>query len=245
MADLQFINLLLDSDSFPSATRKISLFEDYNPEYTAETRRILALPRPMPDLAQAFAKRSLELEQLSVAFMIEARDFFQARRSKWIWENLTKLALTSSELDRNRKPPHIATLLRSAAAAALSMPKLHNMVIWNGKRGEACKFQYSIEKSRENGRPAATITWMGTWNFILDPEGDVVKDWDAVAAKTDCEHLHIRTEPRITAVVKSHAHAIRLLGLPTEVVDPGSLWQIEKEMETSWQKQQGTGSEDQ
>ncbi|KAF6835352.1 hypothetical protein CPLU01_04432 [Colletotrichum plurivorum] len=254
IADTQYIMLLLDCDFFPSTTKKISLFEDYNPEYTGditETRAnnsrsisAPALPLPTCSLAQAFVQRSRRLEQLSVAFMIEAGDFFQAWESKWIWENLTKLALTSSKLDSNSKPTHVAALLRSAATAALSMPKLQNMVIWNGKRDEACKFQYSIEKSSENGRPAATITWKGTWNFILDPEGDVVRDWDAVAAKTDCEHLHIQTEPRITAVVNSHAHAIRLLGLPTEVIDPSSLWQIEKEMETSWRKQQETGSED-
>lgn len=161
--------------------------------------------------------------------MIEARDFFQARQSEWVWENLTTLALTSRQLNRKSSTANIdaAALLRSAAAAALSMPKLHTMAIWNGKRGEACKFQYSAQQG------CASITWKGTWGFKL-MTGDVVRDWEAVAA-TKSYHLYVEIEPRITTVVRSHAHAVKLLELlPLAVADPSSLWQIEKEMETSW-----------
>jgi hypothetical protein len=50
-----------------------------------------------------------------------------------------------------------------AGAAALYMPRLHTMVLWNCGKGEACVFMYH----KEEGKPL--IIWRGTWDIKLEP----------------------------------------------------------------------------
>ncbi|WQF82738.1 hypothetical protein CDEST_07752 [Colletotrichum destructivum] len=156
----------------PQSLKHLSLFQDTNERYIALIREGF-LPHGLgPDSARAaspavgaaLAERSLGLETLSATFIVEARDFFQSCRPDWVWEGLTSLVLTSRVLTSAANREDVTELLRIAAAAALSMPRLHTMVLWNGIRGTACKFSYRAESG------CASIGWRGTWDLGLEDE---------------------------------------------------------------------------
>lgn len=129
---------------------------------------------------------------------------------------LTSLALTSSTLTNDANPVDINNMLQSAAAAALKMPSLDTIEIWNGRRGLAMVFRY--ERARD-WQPAI-ITIRGTWEFELAPA--VRRAWDAVAH----EEVVVQRSLIDLDKIRSHGDAIRELGLSAEVVRPVSLQQI-------------------
>ncbi|GKU06792.1 unnamed protein product [Fusarium langsethiae] len=136
---------------------------------------------------------------------------FRPRQRSWTWDMLTSLALTSSTLTNDANPVDINNMLQSAAAAALKMPSLDTIEIWNGRRGLAMVFRY--ERARD--RQPAIITIRGTWEFELAPV--VRRAWDAVAHEESFIDLD---------KIRSHGDMIRELGLSAEVVRPVSLQQI-------------------
>ncbi|EAQ89285.1 hypothetical protein CHGG_05904 [Chaetomium globosum CBS 148.51] len=71
-------------------------------------------------------------------------------------------------------PAKIEAVLQAAAAAAMRMPRLETMEIWNGGRGVAALFQYQALRRQEQ----AKIVWRGTWR--LAPERCATQAWEAV-----------------------------------------------------------------
>jgi hypothetical protein len=179
-------------------------------------------------LAGSFAKKSMQLEHLSVAFLIDAAHFFHACEPEWRWDKLRSLTLTTKALARGTQPEKVHRLLQAAARAALSMHKLESLTLWNGGTGEACAFVY------RRYQDDVSITWRANWEFELGSE--VRSAWDAVAK------MH---SPRCAPTVEtkmlrgyaflSHGDAIHHLGLHW-VIDSTSLKQIRKEsrLSTSW-----------
>ncbi|KAK2728943.1 hypothetical protein CKAH01_10639 [Colletotrichum kahawae] len=225
--------LILDSSDLdtikyhlPRSLKRISIFKSTD-ECVLRTHRFFRSVMPgnwrsdSPTLAYIFAKRSLEFEKLSVAFFIEANDFFQSCQREWIWERLSLLCLTTRTLTQTNRPDVIASTLKNAAAAALSMPCLHTMALWNSFQGEACKFIYCAESG------STSLSWKGTFNLHM--EQSMIHDWQKVAQKYTRYNLQIVQEPEILVQVESHSHAVELLELPVEVVDPISLLQMRKE----------------
>jgi len=153
--------------------------------------------------------------------MVNASYFFQAREPFWKWPNLTSLALTSRLLAPDKSPVEIDNMLRAAAAAAMKMPILETMEIWNGQDGLAMLFRYQPARG---GRPAV-ITWRVTWEFALRPP--VIQAWEAVSLKHHGRGSVIVKELLDAGtVVKSHGDAIHHLKLLTLVIRPVSLRQI-------------------
>ena len=173
-----------------------------------------------PRIGAAFASRSLDLEQLSVSYMVNAEDFFQACTRTWTWQHLQSLALTSQLLQYMGSRQEIYALLCGAGIAALQMPRLHTLALWNSTGGDACAFIYHTD------RDCAYITWRGTWDLELSPR--VVKVWQCLAFKVHSSELRIDKQ-RIQGVIGSHGDAIHHLDLPCRVVEPTSLWQIRME----------------
>lgn len=199
--------------------KRVTVFEDFNKDFDTLLQGALTLDTarvPCPTVSTALAHRSLNLEQLSASFMADARDFFQACRSQWTWECLQSLALTSRSLTHTADCKVISKLLQDAGAAATHMPKLRIMALWNGAKGEACGFIYRKKSD------SAVITLQSTWDIKLEPR--VVHAWKSVASR-----LRIRKQPLSGSAIRSHGDAIQQLGLPREVIDPVSLWQIRKE----------------
>lgn len=170
-------------------------------------------------LVEALTRKSIGLEYLFLSFLIDAERFFDACEPACTWQYLKQLTLTSSLLTITAHLVDIFQLLIDAGEAALSMPRLETMVLWNGGRGQACAFMYnSSTKTTKN----AALVWRGTWALQLRP--DVIESWQKIA----WGGLSVKYE-RVTGVVDSHGDAIYNLQLPDGVVDPRLLWQIRRE----------------
>ncbi|OBS28219.1 hypothetical protein FPOA_02160 [Fusarium poae] len=211
-------------NNLPKGVNKVTIFEDFNENYL----ELFQLGRgPDPDhnpervrlpsfgVGVAFARRSLELENLSIAFLIDARDFFDAFDQRWRWDRLKSLTLTSRAMCKD-EPGETNYLLTTAAHVAQRMPNLETMTLWNGSRGEACSFTYRcLRHSRRRRDRYASITWRGTWELELSPALEAA--WGGASIKIE-QYL-------LTDEIRSHGDAIECLGL-RHVVDDISLQQI-------------------
>lgn len=207
----------------PKGVKKISLFEDYNEGYVTLVRRTTCLQPDLVRIAQpavgaALAYRSLDGEELYVSFMVDAQHFFEARQPPWTWTSLQTLVLTSPLLAPATNHRKISGLLQDAGEAALRMPRLQTMALWNGGKRDACGFMF------RKGRNNPTITLRSTWDINLQHK--TIKVWRRVASLNG-----LRIEMRMLRgdIINSHGDAIYHLGLNHEVIDPVSLWQIRKE----------------
>lgn len=180
---------------------------------------------PSTSVGRGLAKVSLDLDSLSASFLADAVDFFDETRERcWKWPNLKSLALTSGLLRPGGNPTMLDDMLRAAAVTAMEMPKLEIMELWNGLEDLAMLVTYRRAQLR---RPAA-IEWKGTWEMTLrDP---VIEAWDDVALRHGGEACIVVGELVVAdAPIRSHADAIRLLGLSRSVIRPVSLRQILRE----------------
>ncbi|CAH0016473.1 unnamed protein product [Clonostachys rhizophaga] len=206
----------------PAQLKKLSVFEDFNETllsvFEKSSHSFYAffptgqsyigsmnpdrVRGPSRQVAEGFAARSLDLEHLSVAFMAEARHFIDGVKKTWKWRELRSLSLTSRLMDRESNSLEISHLLRDAGAAALRMPKLEMMNIWNGAQGEACAFMYRQEDS--------SIAWRGTWEFKFSR--DVIQRWKKVVSRFARDELRVRLQ-LLDCEILSHGDAIHHLGL--------------------------------
>lgn len=219
--------------------------------------------KPNPVIGRLVALASVTFEHLAASFLVDASDFFQLNPGwKWAdlfditkpayklefshhrslfrpvskWPRLSSLALTSKHFTPDGDPAEIGAVLQAAAVAAMNMPQLEIMEIWNGRKGLAALFKY--ETSRKYRQ--ATITWRGTWRLIM--EQSVIQAWEAVLQQWGGWRLNIVQETLDEAVIKSHGDAIHYLELSNEVIRPISLQQIrheQKAMEGREDAQQG------
>ncbi|TVY57263.1 hypothetical protein LCER1_G002821 [Lachnellula cervina] len=217
------LRLLFESLS-SDRLRRLVLFENFDQTYPASmTWGCVPVRIPSSDVSRVVANASLTLEHLSASFIVDASLFFDARELSWKWPNLTWLALTSQLLVPQQRPTELDDMLRAAAAAAMEMPNLETMEIWNGKKGLAMLFRYQRAE-----RGPAVITLRGTWELTLRPL--VIQAWDSVALRHRGQGLVIVKELLdANACVKSHGDAIRHLKLSRPVIRPVSLRQIQME----------------
>ena len=213
------------SQQLPTSVKTVTIFEDFNENYLhlfslSRGRKLDLNPDRVrittPAVGAAFATKSRQLEYLSVAFLADAYDFFDACQPHWRWHQLRSLTLTSRMMwDTNLI--QIRNLLKAAAEAAINMPKLETMALWNGAKGEACAFTWC--------RESALISWRGTWDLKL--EHSVLNAWKKVAYKYARHELTVHKE-LLDHKIGSHGDAIQYLGLHS-VIDDVSLRQILRE----------------
>lgn len=134
------------------------VFENFNQWYPAIMQRFsLGVDRsgcdiirnPAPAVSQRVALASLKLEHLTASFIVDASHFFKIELS-WEWPLLSSLVLTSNLLTPDENPIEIGAMLQAAAAAALKMPQLETMEIWNGRKGLAASHNY-LERHMDIG----------------------------------------------------------------------------------------------
>lgn len=210
---------------------KLTVFENFDESYPERYFLCHAIREPNPAVSRKLARASLHLTTLSASFMADAEHFFAAatRQDPWTWDRLTSLALTSRLLtDYVDNTSNINDMLRDAAVAALKMPLLDTMELWNGRRGVAMLFRYQRAAARDR-QQMAVITVRGTWELALGIA--TTQAWDAVAAYRHCHggRVVVRTSLIDPDVVRCHGDAIRELGLLAEVARPVSLRQIVSE----------------
>jgi hypothetical protein len=117
--------------------QRLVLFENFNQHNPSSIANCDPIRIPQYKVSEAAAAASINLESFAAAFFVDASYFFQARQSSWTWPNMTSLALTSRLLKPNAIFDEVDNMLRDAAAAAIKMPSLRVMEIWNGRRGVA------------------------------------------------------------------------------------------------------------
>ncbi|GAB0138564.1 hypothetical protein EsDP_00006794 [Epichloe bromicola] len=234
--DNDFLHLL--NSPAIKALRKLVIFENFGPHYAYASHYAHSLQfppalqdhaslirPPNPALSEALAMVSRNFESISGAFMVDAGHFFSLDGYQFgkRWPNLKTLVLTSQLLAPDKSQASIMNMLHEAASAAMHMPQLETMTIWNGRKKLAALFKYE----RTRGHQLSTVTWRGTWHLNLSPS--VIKAWEAVAARHSGYGLDVVHESLDGDDVMSHGDAIAILKLPEPVIRPVSLQQIRRD----------------
>ncbi|WKT44909.1 hypothetical protein QSH57_009762 [Fusarium oxysporum f. sp. vasinfectum] len=226
----------------PQHARSVTTFEDFN-EQTMEAIRndmdpsIISMSMQIEtrrftrsELGEAFAVKSRDLEHLSVAFMIDARDFLRSCKMLSDWPRLRSLILTAPIMTKGSRDS-ISGLLVNTGEVAQQMLHLKSLAIWHCSREKACAVIFhKNEREDRNGHDSATLTWRGTCDFDFSKE--VVETWQKVVCtcnshqgcfgQCDSHQLLFRIE-RVEDEIISHGDAIHHLRLPDGVIDPISL----------------------
>ncbi|KAK4241607.1 hypothetical protein C8A03DRAFT_40959 [Achaetomium macrosporum] len=228
---LDFQCLFESVQRFNNNLKRLTVFENFSQQYPASMQRFLhgvdlglcdSIRNPAPAVSRMAARASLKLEHLAASFIVDASHFFEIEPS-WVWPNLTSLVLTSKLLVPDENPIKIGAMLQAAAAAAIKMPKLKTMEIWNGRKGLAALFKYQTFRNLQQ----AMIIWRGTWKLAIEPS--TIQAWEAVMHQYDDRRLDLVQERLDETAIKSHGDAIHYLMLSSQVIRPTSLRQIQIE----------------
>ncbi|KAM0250959.1 hypothetical protein ACHAQJ_008381 [Trichoderma viride] len=218
---------LLESPSIRRLNR-FTMFENFNQRYVHAYLEMdcSRIRPPNPALSRIFSDVSSNYESLSASFAVDADDFFVLDESqpRKTWPNLRHLFLTSQLLAPDQDKTRVRNMLRAAARAAVHMPKLETLQIWNGRKNLAALFKYEL--ATEQGQ-ASTITWRGTWEFLL--EASVIQAWQSLASEFSQHGMRVIYESIGGDQVRCHGDAMLLLELPELVIRHVSLRQIRNE----------------
>jgi len=159
------------------------------------------------------------------------------------WPYLRTLALTCDGMDPDWEVPlnargrdasgRLTELFISAGRAAMRMPSLETMEIWNGGKAFACVFRYE----REGAHELPTLTLSLTWPYRDDPR--VKEQWDKVAihyfagAGLPCRGIKMGVVKLEAGDFKTHGSVIPLLKLAELVVHPVSMCQMKWEADNN------------
>ncbi|KAI3330381.1 hypothetical protein F4824DRAFT_492287 [Ustulina deusta] len=210
--DRNFPYLFESIQRFNNNLKRLVIFENFNQQYPAIMQQFMlgvdlckcdSIRNPAPAISRMIALASLKLEHLAASFIVDASHFFEMEPS-WEWPNLTSLVITSKLLTPDENSIEIGAMLQAAAAAAIKMPRLVTMEIWNGRKGLAALFKYQALRDIQQ----AIITWR------------------AVVHQYDGWRLNLVQERLDEAAIKSHGDAIHYLMLSSQVIRPISLQQI-------------------
>ncbi|ROV93055.1 hypothetical protein VSDG_07339 [Cytospora chrysosperma] len=177
---------------WPTNLKRVSIFEhfgafDQNDAWDTRIR--------FPFLAHGLRRLSYNLEELSVSFSADARDFFDPyinikpggpRQPQW--KNLRWLTLTSRFMTEVAFPDEVNNMLRGAGLAAKDMPVLQAMELYSATKWDAGVFRYLVVNN------TGIISWTSTWEHKMPLA--VKTMWRQVALQ------HTRQEPYIFDEVK-------------------------------------------
>ncbi|KAK4083770.1 uncharacterized protein Triagg1_1432 [Trichoderma aggressivum f. europaeum] len=215
--DEQHTRLFLDVIQRHKSLRSVSMFESFNPDLHTKKKR-----EAYPALGQSVAKTSRNLESLCATFNVDAKDFFYAffptQNPKPLpnmsWSNLTDLSLCSELL----VPAHYNKLIQVAAAAALQMPKLRCMELWNSEtHATSCIFRYFPMSGRRR-----YIQLLSTWGGRLGTQA--IACWREVADRVAGCELRQESLYLDAHVFDNYASVMQYLFLRTGLLSPVSLY---------------------
>lgn len=207
---------------------RVTIFENFNQRYVQSCTEEFCERIRSPNLAlsRILSDVSTNYESLSASFAVDADNFFAADEGQppKRWPNLRHLFLTSQLLAPDQDETRVTDMLRAAAKAAIYMPRLETLQIWNGRKNLAALFKY--EAATEG--PSSTITWRGTWEFPL--HASVIQAWQSLASKLSQYGMtRVIYENIDSDQVRCHGDAMALLELPEMVIRRVSLRQIQRE----------------
>ncbi|KAI1498933.1 hypothetical protein F5X99DRAFT_411531 [Biscogniauxia marginata] len=171
-----------DIPTWPTSLKKINVFQHCETFEEFENGDVAWGSREKcAELGIHIAWRSCQLEELNVCNWIDAQHFFkpfshpQAWSRRHNWENLRHLTLTTCLITENADNGSLNGLLRTAAKAAMRMPVVHSIKIYNTTNGDTGIFQYIVSNAE------ATVRWASTWSFFL--QKSVRASWAQVARR--------------------------------------------------------------
>ncbi|KAL5584619.1 hypothetical protein FOVSG1_014008 [Fusarium oxysporum f. sp. vasinfectum] len=161
----------------PQHVRSVTIFEDFNEQIMEAIRNdmdpsIISMSMQIEtrrftrsELGEAFTVKSRDLEHLSVAFMIDARDFLRSCKMLSDWPRLRSLILTAPIMTKGSRDS-ISGLLVNAGEVAQQMLHLKSLAIWHCSHEKACAVIFhKNEREDRNRHDSATLTWRGTRDF--------------------------------------------------------------------------------
>ncbi|KAI0543275.1 hypothetical protein F4679DRAFT_569378 [Xylaria curta] len=208
-ASLAYDSCLLEHLSVSFAIDARAFFQDFWPG---------ALPVPIVSLVE----RQRQSDHWKTNNTNTGQSLCTAAPKKW--PRLKSLALTSVLLHPSSEKGMIDDLLQAAANAAVEMPSLQVMEIWNHDRdlNVVCIFQYH----RVGSNSCPTIHMSNTWGYKL-PLG-VVRGWSKVSTIQEGRDIRV-SEQNLNAEglgSKSRGSIINCLELCNLVLQPVSRCQL-------------------
>lgn len=198
-----------------------------------------------PNMLLCVAQSAPNIKHLSVSFLSDAHDCLEittedayAHKSNLAirrirrflpsvkgFPNLESVALTSQHHLRPMATS-LNDLLHRAAAAAMKMPRLQIMELWNCGDGHAAVFRYEATGTAESS--AARVTWRCSWDHYSTShiQARVIEAWREVAST----HTGRRLAPLVIDPLPrgSYAHCgevLHHLKLRKSILDPTSYMQ--------------------
>ncbi|KAK0623933.1 hypothetical protein B0T14DRAFT_495323 [Immersiella caudata] len=166
----EYLSVLDPLVAHPTRLNSLTLFQDraHNPRHGyfptpyipgTSTRRALGV-------RLAKISETARIEHLSVAFLVDAVDFFHQFRhgvsaSARLWNNFKTLCLTAHRLNRHESKKKLEAILIRRGRAASLMPALESMAIWNAADDEFLCLVYERERPRPFG--GAILTLCSSW----------------------------------------------------------------------------------
>lgn len=185
-------------------------------------------------LLQGLAVACPRLKHLSVCNLIDAMEWFATIQGN-TFENLETVAWSESCLRPNQ--PDLNKLLYEAALAAMKMPKLRIMEIWNTHAPQDEEMDVALVRYESTGTStstAATLTWSCSWGRdrkdgpgwpAQSIERRVVEAWERVASTHVDRRLTLNVMP-FTLISAEADMARDLLKLKRSILDPVSMKQL-------------------
>ncbi|KAL6691644.1 hypothetical protein J3F84DRAFT_352234 [Trichoderma pleuroticola] len=217
--DEEHTRLFLDVIQHHTSLRSVSMFEGFSLALHDNGKR-----EAHPALGQSLAQVSQNWDNLSAIFNVDAKDFFYAffpspnpeLLPSMSWSNLKHLSLTSELL----VPAHYNELIRVAAAAALRMPQLICMELWNsGTHDTSCIFSYCALRDRRRH-----IELLSTWGGQLGKQA--IACWREVADRVAGCELEVDSRDLDANVFDNYASVLQYLHLRTVILSEVSLYDV-------------------
>lgn len=204
----------------PSSLRSLHIFEDFNA--TIHGSKTSSEPRPSRiHILKGLAISAPGIEHLSVSFLSDAMECLDTDH---VFPNLRSIALTSQT--HLRPGQSFNELLFKAASAALKMPQLQIMEIWNCGNGYAALFRYESTGTPESS--ACRLTWRCSW-YPAPIQDRVLEAWKNVASTVAGRELALDTHPLPPASYRRYRLILNQLALRNFVLDDISQMQVRGE----------------
>lgn len=209
--------------------KKVSVFESHDDIFYRAPKNATRQRLGKGYFSYALARTSHHLEELCVANNADAYEFFYAFRPqappsqrRWmVWKNLRKMSLTTRLL----APGHDDLIILMAAEAAMAMPKLQIMELWNCwiSRGIAAIFRF------RRGETEASIEFVSTWPEGLSVSAAAKEAWGRVATAHRPLPLRWKHSTWAAGEIDGEHSVLSRLELVEHMLNPVSLRQIARE----------------
>lgn len=205
--------------NLPASLESLHIFED-SKDLMLSSETSSRPRRSRIQILKGLATSVPGIKHLSVSFLSDAMACLEVS-DETIFPNLQTIALTSQ--DMLRPTQRFGELLHKAALAAMKMPKLQIMEIWNAEDGHAAIIRYEAAGTPDSS--ACRLTFRCSW--YLEPIQDcVVEAWRQVASAITPRQLIVYITPLPAAIYPQYGSVIGQLKLRNHILDDISQMQV-------------------